>query len=66
MHSIQAYGRKAGARRAAIADFGKDAVEGRDFVIERRFDGRYAYRRIKAATKPDIAATVAYKARIVP
>ena len=57
MRTMQAYSRKSGARRAAVADLGKDAVEGRDFVIERQLDGRYTYRRLNTPTKPDIATT---------
>ncbi len=57
MRTMQAYSRKSGARRAAIADLGKDAVEGRDFVIERQLNGRHTYRRVDNPTKPDIATT---------
>ncbi len=54
---LQAYSRKSAAKRAATADLGKDAVEGRDYVIERQLDGRYAYRRVSTPTKPEIAPT---------
>ncbi len=57
MRTMQAYSRKSGARRAAVADLGKDAVEGRDFVIERQLNGRYTYRRVDTPTSPDIAPT---------
>ncbi len=57
MRNMQAYSRKSGARRAAVADLGKDAVEGRDFVIERQLNGRYTYRRVGTPIKPDIATT---------
>ncbi len=57
MRTMQAYSRKSGARRAAVADFGKDAVEGRDYVIERQLNGRYTYRWLNTPTKPDIATT---------
>jgi len=45
----QTYTRKSNAQRAAVADLGKDAVEGRDYEIQRQPDGRYTY----ATTKPD-------------
>ena len=54
---FQAYSRKSGAKRAAIVDLGKGAVEGRDYVIERQLNGRYTYRRVDTPTKPDIATT---------
>ena len=57
MHTMQANSRKAGARRAAVADLGKDVVEGRDYVIERQLSGRYTYRRVGTPTMPDIATT---------
>ena len=57
MPTMQAYSRKSGARRAAVADLGKHAVEGRDYAIERQLNGRYTYRRVGTPTKPDIATT---------
>ncbi len=57
MRNMQAYSRKSGARRAAVADLGRDAVEGRDFVIERQLNGRHTYRRLNTPTKADIATT---------
>ena len=49
----QTYTRKSNAQRAASADLGKDAVEGRDYEVQRQPDGRYTY----AMTKPDTAQT---------
>ena len=47
--TVQTYTRKSNAQRAAVADLGKDAVEGQDYEIQRQPDGRYTY----AMTKPD-------------
>jgi hypothetical protein len=57
MHTMQAYSRKAGGRRAAVADLGKNVVEGRDYVIERQLNGRYTYRPVSRPISPDIATT---------
>jgi len=51
MRPIQTYTRKASARRAALADLGKGAVEGTDFNIYGRENGRYAYQRLSGATQ---------------
>ena len=56
MTNQQTYARKLNAKRAALADLGKDAVEGRDYQITKGQDGRYSYQRIVRATKVDTGA----------
>ena len=53
----QSYTRRQNAKRAAIADLGKEAVEGTDYTITKLPDSRYAYAAVKPATRPDKAAT---------
>ena len=53
MTNQQTYTSRSNAKRAAIADLGKDAVEGRNYEITKRQDGRFAYQRVVSATKPD-------------
>ena len=43
MNIQQTYSRKANARRAALADLGKHAVEDQDYQIQRLATGRYTY-----------------------
>ncbi|GEM_PF-5971284 len=56
MTKQQTYARRSNAKRAAVADLGKDAVEGRDYEITKRQDGRFAYQRVVRTTKPDTGA----------
>ena len=56
MTNQQTYTSKSNARRAARADLGKDVVEGRDYEIVTRQDGRYSYQRVVSATKTDKCA----------
>ncbi len=53
MTNQQTYTSRSNAKRAARADLGKDTVEGRDYAITKRQDGRFGYQRIVRATKPD-------------
>ncbi len=53
MTNQQTYTSKSNAKRAACADLGKDTVEGRDYEITKRQDGRFSYQRVGSATKPD-------------
>ncbi len=53
MTNQQTYTSKSNAKRAAVADLGKDAVEGRDYQITKGQDGRFGYQRVVGATKPD-------------
>ncbi len=53
MTNQQTYTSRSNAKRAAIADLGKDAVEGRDYEITKGQDGRFVYHRVISATKPD-------------
>ena len=53
MTNQQTYARRSNAKRAATADLGKDAVEGRDYQISKGQDGRFSYRGIVSATKLD-------------
>jgi len=53
MTEQQTYTSRSNAKRAAIADLGKDGVEGRDYAVTKRQDGRFAYQRVVSATKPD-------------
>ena len=46
MMTKQTYHSQASARRAAVADLGKGAEEGRDYTISRLDEGRYMYRRV--------------------
>ena len=52
MTNQQTYVRRSNAKRAAVADLGKDAVEGRDYQITKGQDGRFAYQRVVSATNP--------------
>ena len=52
----QTYTSRSNAKRAACADLGKDAVEGRDYEITKHQDGRFGYQRVVSATKPDTCA----------
>ncbi len=56
MTNQQTYTSKSNAKRAACADLGKDTVEGRDYEITKRQDGRFRYQRVVRATKPDTGA----------
>ncbi len=56
MTNQRTYTSRSNAKRAARADLGKGAVEGRDYEITKRQDGRYSYRRVVSATKPDTRA----------
>ncbi len=56
MTNQQTYARRSNAKRAAVADLGKDAVEGRDYQITKGQDGRFGYQRVVSATKPDKCA----------
>ena len=42
MTNQQTYTSRSNAKRAAIADLGKDAVEGQDYAITKRQGGRLA------------------------
>ena len=53
MTNQQTYTSKSNAKRAACADLGKDTVEGHDYEITKRQDGRFRYQRVVSATKPD-------------
>ena len=53
MTNQQTYARRSNAKRAACADLGRDAVEGRDYEITKGQDGRFGYQRVVSATKPD-------------
>ena len=53
MTNQQTYARRSNAKRAAIADLGKEAAEGRDYQITKGQDGRFGYQRVVGATKPD-------------
>ena len=53
MTNQQTYTSRSNAKRAAVADLGKDAVEGRDYDITRHQDGRFVYQCVVSATKPD-------------
>ncbi len=53
MTNQQTYTSRSNAKRAAIADLGKDAVEGRDYQITKGQDGRFSYQRVDGTTKPD-------------
>ncbi len=53
MTNQQSYTSRSNAKRAARADLGKDTVEGRDYEITKRQDGRFGYQRVVSATKPD-------------
>ncbi len=53
MTEQQTYTSRSNAKRAAHADLGKDGVEGRDYAVTKRQDGRFAYQRVVSATKPD-------------
>ncbi len=53
MTNQQTYTSRSNAKRAAVADLGKDAVEGHDYEITKRQDGRFVYHRVVSATKPD-------------
>ena len=44
MTNQQTYTSKSNAKRAARADLGKDAVEGRDYQITKGQGGRFSYR----------------------
>ena len=56
MTNQQTYTSRSNAKRAALADLGKDAVEGRDYQITKGQGGRFSYQRIISATKPDTGA----------
>ena len=56
MTNQQTYTSRSNAKRAARADLGKGAVEGRDYEITKHQDGRFAYHRVVSATKPDTCA----------
>ncbi len=58
MTNQQTYTSRSNAKRAALADLGKDAVEGRDYQITKHQNGRFAYQRAVGATKPDKCAKV--------
>ena len=56
MTNQQTYTSRSNAKRAALADLGKDAVEGQDYQITKHQNGRFAYRRAVGGTKPDTCA----------
>ncbi len=56
MTNQQTYTSKSNAKRAARADPGKDAVEGRDYQITKHQNGRFAYQRVVRTTKRDTCA----------
>ena len=56
MTNHQTYTSRSNANRAALADLGKDAAEGRDYEITKGQDGRFRYQRVISATKPDTGA----------
>ncbi len=56
MTKQQTFTSKSNAKRAARADLGKDAVEGRDYQITKHQNGRFAYQRAVGATKRDKCA----------
>lgn len=56
MTNQQTYTSRSNAKRAALADLGKDAVEGRDCQITKGQDGRFVYHRVVSATKRDTGA----------
>ena len=53
MTNQQTYTSRSNAKRAACADLGKDAVEGRDYEITKGQGGRFSYQHVISATKPD-------------
>jgi len=53
MTNQQTYISRSNAKRAARADLGKDADEGRDYQITKHQNGRFAYRRAVGTTRPD-------------
>ncbi len=53
MTNQQTYTSRSNAKRAATANLGKDAAEGRGYEITKRQDGRFGYQRVVSATKPD-------------
>ena len=53
MTNQQTYTSRSNAKRAAVADLGKDAVEGRNYQITKGQDGRFGYQCVISATKPD-------------
>ena len=53
MDGKQTYTRKSNARRAALADFGDKAVEGRDYTISCLANGRYLYKQSNALSGLD-------------
>ena len=56
MTNQQTYTSRSNAKRAAVADLGKDAVEDRDYQITKGQDGRFGYQRVVSATKRDTCA----------
>ena len=56
MTNQQTYTSRSNAKRAALADLGKDAAEGQDYQITKHQNGRFAYQRAVGATKPDKCA----------
>ena len=56
MTKQQTYARRSNAKRAALADLGKDVVEDRDYQITKGQDGRYSYQCVVRATKLDTGA----------
>ena len=60
MTKQQTYARRSNAKRAAVADLGKDAVEGRDYEITKRQDGRFGYLCLVPATKQTLDVTRVY------
>ena len=56
MTDQQTYTSKSNSKRAARADLGNEAVEGRDYQITKGQGGRFSYQRIISATKPDTGA----------
>ena len=56
MTNQQTYTSRSNAKRAVLADLGKNAVEGQDYQITKCQDGRSAYQRVVSATKLDTGA----------
>ena len=56
MTNQQTYARRSNAKRAALADLGKDVVEDRDYQITKGQNGRFRYHRVVSTTKPDTCA----------
>ncbi len=52
MTEIQTYARQSNARNAAVAQLGKDAVEGTHYELKRLEDGRFTYHPLKPENSP--------------